>query len=113
MSVKMVNDEQFKPVKLRIEIIAEIDRIKQHNPFLRTRPDVIKYILHRYVEDQNNNGGNGGDQKQYYTASELTKTTCPKGKDMDEEPTPMVRKDGTPSPNSTVNKQDGEKKQWE
>ena len=61
MSDNMVNDEQFTPIKLRNEIIHEIDKIIDNNPFVRTRPQVIKYILHRYIEEQedNNNGGNG------------------------------------------------------
>ena len=55
----MVNDDQFTPVKLRNETIHEIDKIKNTNPLLRTRPQVITYILNRYIENQNNNG-NGG-----------------------------------------------------
>ncbi len=59
----MVNDDQFTPVKLRNEIIEQIDKIKEQNPFLRTRPDVLKYILHRYVEEQKKfNKNNGGDE---------------------------------------------------
>ncbi|MBS3802499.1 MAG: hypothetical protein KGY65_07110 [Candidatus Thermoplasmatota archaeon] len=64
----MVNDDQYTPIKLRNEIIAEIDKIKDADPFLQTRPDVLKFILHRYVEEQKNiqNGGksNGGSNIQ-------------------------------------------------
>jgi len=51
----MVNNNEYTPIKLRNEIIKEIDKIRDKNPFLRTRPDVIIYILHRYIEKQNNN----------------------------------------------------------
>ena len=53
----MVNDDQYTPIKLRNEIIGEIDILREKNPFLRTRPDVLKYVLHRYVEDMNKNNG--------------------------------------------------------
>ena len=55
----MVNDTNHTPVKLRNETIHEIDKIKNTNPLLRTRPQVITYILNRYIENQNNKG-NGG-----------------------------------------------------
>lgn len=64
----MVLDEYYTPVKLRNEIIAEIDKIKENNPFLRTRPDVLKYVLHRYIEEHDLNGeGNGGNTSHLST----------------------------------------------
>ena len=52
----MVLDDEYTPIKLRNEVIAELDRIKDENPILRTRPDVIKHIITVYNERTNGNG---------------------------------------------------------
>ncbi len=55
--------------RTNVECKMQPYRVAQHyNPFLRTRPDVLKYVLHRYIEEHDQKGeGNGGNTSHLST----------------------------------------------
>ena len=62
-----MNDDQFTPVKLLNTVITELDKIKNMNPFFKSRPQVITYLLHRYIENgYNTNWGDGNREQNIY-----------------------------------------------
>lgn len=46
--------EESTPVKLPNDMIEELDRIKeQSNLHFKSRPDVLKYLIRKYIEENN------------------------------------------------------------